>query len=218
MVEVPEPLTNLELPDKEYRKRGFWIMVSQTIPVAIPVEPLGIYYATPVIRQASGRRRGNYADVDMNYMCEITTQYGDVVLNDYEYRLIAEERLADYMKCVAEGSYELRMYGQTRTYKTKLKEQIFYLQTRGIPYETAVLMVLGNIRKRNILYLQPEEGYQRMFVRDIDHYYKKRDKFLSSYNGPNYTIIGNTRHVELMKQYLNEVENDKEDNDYPDSE
>jgi len=99
-------------------------------------------------------------DVDLVMKVEILTPEGNVCLMPHEYNIVSN--IDDYFDMIDDHHVQLKELGGVKAAK-KIKEMIFYCQTRGISRVDALKLCAGEIRKQNILYLQLHEVYGEFF-------------------------------------------------------
>lgn len=159
------------------KKEGNWIMVTRFIPVDMPIRPLSIYYGIP-----TPKKRGTKYDRHIEWMYEITTKYGDVQLRDFEYSVIADDKMQEYISAVDEKDYDLIPYGvgENASFNKKLQDTIFYLRSRGLTYSQALTLSMGIVKQKNIFMLQAKEDYLYHFFdnRECDRLLEKEKAFI----------------------------------------
>lgn len=98
-------------------------------------------------------------EVELEMRVRIVTQDGEVCLEPHEYTIVAD--IEPYMQEIGEA-YEMRELGGIKQAK-KLREQVFYLASRGIRKIEAYKMLLGQIERPNVFWLEPHPELQRYF-------------------------------------------------------
>jgi hypothetical protein len=101
------------------------------------------------------------SDLVLEMRVRILTPDGEVCLEPHEYSIIDD--LQPYLDEIGEG-YFMRELGGIKSAK-KLQEQLFYVMQRGIPRTTAYKLVLGEIERPNVFWLEPHPGLQAYFSR-----------------------------------------------------
>ena len=150
------------------KKDGNWIMIIKLIPVAIPIRPYSIFFATPNPRKIRNPRYGDAGCITVEWNFTITTDYGDVVIREGEYSLLTDERLREYIECVKDGDYSIVMYNidGNKMLSQKLQDSIFYIRSRGISYTDALLMSIGLVNSRSVFRLEVHMVYLEHFLRE----------------------------------------------------
>lgn len=91
---------------------------------------------------------------------KILTPDGTVAVNPDEYTIIKD--INDYMELVDGERIKLVELGGVKS-SSKLADQLFYCQQRGIPKADALRMLMGEVKKPNVAYIHIHEGYADYF-------------------------------------------------------
>lgn len=163
------------------KKDGNWIMITRLIPVAIPIRPYSIFFATPNPRKIRNPRYNDVGCLTVEWNFTITTDYGDVVIREGEYSLLTDERLREYIEFVKDGDYSIVMYNidGNKMLSQKLQDSIFYIRSRGISYTDALLMSIGLINSRSVFRLEAHMVYLEYFLREpeLESYLTQVERF-----------------------------------------
>lgn len=91
----------------------------------------------------------------------VLTPDGEVCLEPHEYTILRD--IQPYLDQIDDG-YHFRELGGVGKAK-KLAEQLFYVMSRGIPKVEGYKMLLGQIDRPNVFWLEPYKELQRYFSR-----------------------------------------------------
>lgn len=168
--------------------KGCWIMVRQLIPVAIPIDPLSVYYAMPIKKTLQNDffvpedyyEDGALKNYHKEMWASIKTEYGEVVLKEHEYTIIQDQSLAEYFEALTEHHAEIHFFGKTNAGGNKLNETVFYIRSRGISMAKAMELSIGMVKSQNVFYITMHQEYQRIFTRYYDQYLTKKTNFLKN--------------------------------------
>lgn len=103
----------------------------------------------------------------INHQAKILTPFGSVLLQHNEYNII---NFNDYLESVDNGSFQVKFLNTTKASKNKVRDQLFYIRSRGISISTALGMVSGLVRSQNTYYMLAHPEYQKAFLRYYDRY------------------------------------------------
>lgn len=106
----------------------------------------------------------------INQQVKILTPFGTVKLQHNEYKVIDFNK---YLSSIENGSFQVKFLNTSKGFKTKVRDQIFYIQSRGISLSIALGMVSGLVRSQNTYYMLAHPEYQRMFLSYFEQYYAK---------------------------------------------
>lgn len=157
-------------------EKGAWIMITDFIPVEIPILPHSIYYGILKTKEQkfSPKIEKEYElETDLGvtkfkqkvsehkeYCYEITTEIGSVLIKQSEYSIVSNEQLHGYLQCVQDGSMNVKFYNsEVDIFNNSFKEALFYIQSRGISYADAILMLIDNIKSPTVLRFYPNPEF-----------------------------------------------------------
>jgi hypothetical protein len=89
--------------------------------------------------------------VELDQRVQIYTPWGQVCLEPYEWTPVRD--ITPYFEEVGKGMI-LHEYGETQKTSSRMEEQIFYMQTRGLDRVSAYRLLLGQVRKPNTVWLE----------------------------------------------------------------
>lgn len=101
------------------------------------------------------------SEIDLEMRVRILTPQGEVCIEPYEYSILKD--IEPYIECIGQ-EYQMRELGGFDKAK-KLKEQLFYVMSRAIPKIEAYKMLLGQIDRPNVFWLEPHPEVQAYFGR-----------------------------------------------------
>jgi hypothetical protein len=144
----------------DFRKNGEWILIKCKLPIKTNLEPLSVLYAKPSFEVDSHTyelpllhdKEEISKSVKLQYARVLTTD-GFINIAPHEYSII---NISDYLKMV-NIHYEMIVLMDDKQYSKKknLNAQIFYMKTRGIGLEKALMLITNNINTSNVFYLKP---------------------------------------------------------------
>lgn len=106
---------------------------------------------------------------ELHHQVKILTPFGTVLLQPAEYNVID---FNSYLECINNGSFQVKFLNKrTKAAKNTAKEQLFYIQSRGISLSTALGMVSGLVRSQNTLYMLAHPEYIKMFLSEYERYF-----------------------------------------------
>lgn len=119
-------------------------------------------------------------NVEFERGAAIITEFGEVTINPNEFTVASEKHLKEYMEYAKSGHAFIRYLSNNSQLKGKIKEQIFYLRSRGISFAEAISMCVGNISTRNLMYVYLHPAYLDQFTRQkpLQNYF---DRLIRSY-------------------------------------
>ena len=122
-------------------------------------------------------------EFDIEQQVKILTEHGQVCIQPEEYTIL--DNIDDHLNAVKDGDAELVFLNKNKTLRGKLKEQVFYIRSRGISFTEAMKMVGGQVKSQHVFYIRYTEEIQRYFVRDYDSYKAKKESFsmMKSHDG-----------------------------------
>ena len=175
-------------------KKGGWIIVRKSIPTDIPITPLSVFYATAEKREIRNNWIVNQicptnigfipeAELETIQMAVIKNEYGEIKLNPDEYSILSEDAVSAIMDSIGNG-YELVYLsesedGSVKFTSKKVKDAVFYCNSRGISRVEALKMCLGMISSKNLFYIEPQRSTLSMFLyeEDIEFGEKKKREY-----------------------------------------
>lgn len=110
--------------------------------------------------KSNSHHLGGIDEIDLEQRVRILTPQGSVCLNPHEFNIIDD--INPYMEMIDDDHLKLMQLDGAKVSK-KLADQIFYCRQRGISKKDALTMLLGEINKPSIAYLQFHEGYAEYF-------------------------------------------------------
>jgi len=134
-------------------------------------------------------------DFPVEAQIKIMTDSGGVSINADEYTIVTEEKLGEYFAMAKDGHAFVSYLSKSKTLKGKVADQVFYLRTRGISFEEALEMSIGQVTSSNLLFLYMHPAYIAQFTRDKEFTYYV-NKHLTSMT---------THNPELFIEYLAQV-------------
>jgi hypothetical protein len=114
-------------------------------------------------------------DIDIEQQVMILTEHGQVCIQPHEYTIL--DSIDDHLEAVKEGEAELVFLNKNKSLRGKIKEQVFYIRSRGISFQEAMKMVGSSVKSQHVFYIRYSEEMQRYFTRDYDSYLKKKENF-----------------------------------------
>lgn len=123
---------------------SLWEPVEDEESAAVPEAPL------PVLE-----------DIELEMRVRILTPDGEICLEPYEYSIISD--IQPYLEEIGDGMI-MHELGGVKNAK-KLKDQMFYVQSRGIPKVEAFKMLLGQIDRWNVFWLETHPDIVAYFSR-----------------------------------------------------
>lgn len=102
-------------------------------------------------------------ELELEQRVRIDAPGGTLWIEPYEYRIIDD--ITPYMDAIGEG-YILHEYGDTQKVSSKIEEQIFYMQTRGLSKSSALALIAGTIKQTKTFWLEAEQEL-------IDYFYRR---------------------------------------------
>lgn len=120
--------------------------------------------------------------LDVEQQVSIRTEWGDVILQPYEYSIQKPERIPDYINAVKDGDATIMYLNESKQLSGKVADQLFYIRSRGVGFVDALQMCINSTTSsvRNIFYIRMHSGLQQHFDRHFDTYFQKKVKFLTS--------------------------------------
>lgn len=100
-------------------------------------------------------------DIELELRVRILTEDGEVCLEPHEYSIVQD--IQPYLDEIGQGMI-LHELGGVKNAK-KLKEQLFYVMSRGIPKVEAYRMLLGQIDRWNVFWLETHPDVVAYFQR-----------------------------------------------------
>jgi hypothetical protein len=125
----------------------------------------------------------------------ILTEHGQVCIQPHEYTI--QETIDDHLEAVKEGEAELVFLNKNKSLRGKIKEQVFYIRSRGISFTEAMKMVGGQVKSQHVFYIRYKEELQRYFTRDYDSYLAKKN---------NYSTLKSHHAKQITTEALEDVE------------
>jgi len=136
------------------------------------------YYAGKKVKEKHALELQNNP-IHIEQQVSILTKWGEVSIQPHEYTKLKD--VGKYLDAVNIGHATVHYLTNKGGLKGKIRDQVFYMQSRGVSYGDALQMVAGNITTKHLLYITMHEEYQRMFTRYYDQYAAKKKAFLSKY-------------------------------------
>lgn len=100
-------------------------------------------------------------DIELIMRVRVLTPDGEVCLEPHEYNILGD--VQPYLEQIDDG-YSFRELSGIGKAK-KLAEQLFYVMSRGISKVGAYKILLGQIDRPNVFWLEPHKELQRYFSR-----------------------------------------------------
>lgn len=101
-------------------------------------------------------------ELELEQRVRIETPDGLLCIEPYEYSIIPD--IGPYMDAIGDG-YILREYGQTARVSSKIEEQLFYMQSRGLTKASALALIAGVTKSAKMMWLEPEQELVDYFYR-----------------------------------------------------
>lgn len=117
-------------------------------------------------------------DLEENYGFEleqqlkIVTPWGECCIQPEEYNTTD---INFHLNAAKTGDAEIKYLTKSKQLKGKVKEQVFYLRTRGIGFADAVQMCIANIHTQHLFYIEYHEEYMKMFFNTFNVEMRKHD-------------------------------------------
>jgi hypothetical protein len=106
-----------------------------------------------------------HEEIQLEQRVKITTPWGDVCVEPYEWSPVKNVEL--YFDMIGDGVI-LHEFGGTAKTSSKMEEQIFYMQTRGLDRAGALRLLLGDVKKPNVVWLEMEQEL-------VDYFFPRKD-------------------------------------------
>jgi hypothetical protein len=102
-------------------------------------------------------------ELKLDQRVRIETPDGTLYIEPHEWTPIAD--IDPYMEAVGDG-YILHEYGVTAKITSRVEEQLFYMQSRGLPKADAMRLLAGSAKNPNLVWLEAEQEI-------IDHFFRR---------------------------------------------
>jgi hypothetical protein len=104
--------------------------------------------------------------IELDQRVRIMAPAGEVSIEPYEWVPIPD--ISKYFDAVGNGII-LHEYAVQAKQTSRMEDQIFYMQTRGLSRHEAMTLLLGEVRKPNVVWMQAEDAY-------VDFFFGKRER------------------------------------------
>lgn len=123
--------------------------------------------------------RFGYEAEDFVTAVKIVTPFGEVKLWDDEYKVVS---LDWALHLAGEEALMIRYLNNDGSVRDGLKnvsvrDQVFYLQSRGISFKEAMKMVQGEIKSQHLFYFDPYPHYVHVYERNYEEIAKRKIKY-----------------------------------------
>lgn len=132
---------------------------------------------------------GGVESLDFEQQVSIKTVFGDVCINPDEYSICRDD-MTDYFEAIKDGHAFIRYMTKSTTMTGKIRDQIFYLRSRGISYADALLLVWGNIKSQTLFWIEFHPAYVDQFTRGFDDYWNRKINYLTKSDRPDLLNFG----------------------------
>lgn len=143
-----------EIVGRKLPPEGQWIQVTKSPHTEYTVPPFSIWFATPW-QMDVGTRIGFKAK-----RVQVVTPKGSLGLFPSEYAIIKD--VSQFLGREREGVYLRQMNDQP----VVDKEALFYLQSRGVPRQKAMLLLINQIKDPSFLWIEFAPQYGEFFGRE----------------------------------------------------
>jgi len=148
---------------KDIPANGCWILITKSPPCEIKVQMFSIWFAleakdTNLHHRYPIRRK----------LASILTPDGELKVEPWEYNKIDLKKYMDFLNVRPENSepdMNILFLSEDPKLSIKMRDMVFYMQSRGISRGTAYLMLIEEIRDQNFCYFEMHEAYIQMFTR-----------------------------------------------------
>jgi len=103
--------------------------------------------------------------IGVDHQATIITPDAEVKIQPEEYSVVID--MTAYYDAIKEDDAEIIWLNKSKSLKGKIKDQVFYMQCRGIPYGTALPMCIGSMKSSMFFYVRMRYEIVNMFFRGL---------------------------------------------------